>query len=231
MTTTTLHYLYDPLCGWCYAAAPLVKAAREVLHVSPHGGGMMTGARRQNVTPQLREYVKPHDARIAQLSGQPFGVAYLDGLLRDTSAVFDSAPPTAAMLAAEECAGRGLDMLAALQIAHYVEGHRIADRAVLIEVATRLGLDATEFSAALDRQSGDALQTHFQETRAFMAQVGAQGFPSFVLEIEGARQSVDFSRYLGHPQEFQEWLRSQTGSAATHPAGEAFGCDADGCAI
>ena len=231
MSTTTLHYLYDPLCGWCYGAAPLVKAAREILRVTPHGGGMMTGARRQNVTAQLREFVKPHDARIAQLSGQRFGAAYLDGLLCDTSAVFDSEPPTAAMLAAEVMAGRGLDMLAQLQIAHYVEGRRIADRAVLIEVAAALGLDLASFAEALDRQSGKAVQTHINETREFMAQVGAQGFPSFVLESGGVFQAVEFSSFLGRPQDFQDWLRSQTNSAAVTPAAEAFACDVNGCAI
>jgi putative protein-disulfide isomerase len=209
-----------------------VKAAREVLRVIPHGGGMMTGARRQNVTPQLREYVKPHDARIAQLSGQPFGLAYLDGLLHDTSAVFDSAPPTAAMLAAEELIGRGLDMLAQLQIAHYVEGRQISDRSVLIDVAASLGLDAADFAIALDRQSGEALQAHIQQTRSFMTQVGAQGFPSLVLESEGVFQSVDFSKFLGRPQAFQAWLRSQSGVvsiAPAAPAGEV--CDDNGCAL
>ncbi len=230
MSTTTLHYLYDPLCGWCYGAAPLVKAAREILDVTPRGGGMMTGARRQSVTAQLREFVKPHDARIAQLSGQPFGEAYLDGLLCDTTAVFDSEPPTAAMLAAEAMAGRGLDMLAQLQIAHYVEGRRIADRAVLLEVATSLGLDAGTFAEALDRQSSEAVRTHIHATRALMAQVGAQGFPSFVLESDGNLKSVDIARFMGRPQDLQAWLRSQTNAAAT-PATEAFACDVNGCAI
>jgi hypothetical protein len=31
MNQPTLHHIYDPLCGWCYAVAPLVRAAREVL--------------------------------------------------------------------------------------------------------------------------------------------------------------------------------------------------------
>lgn len=30
MTETTLHYIFDPLCGWCYGAAPLVKAAQSL---------------------------------------------------------------------------------------------------------------------------------------------------------------------------------------------------------
>lgn len=27
MNNAVLHYIYDPLCGWCYGAAPLVRAA------------------------------------------------------------------------------------------------------------------------------------------------------------------------------------------------------------
>ncbi len=96
-----LHYIHDPLCGWCYGAAPLVKAAREVLPVQAHGGGLKTGSRRRRVTPQLRDYVMPHDRRIAELTGQPFGDAYFNGLLCDPETLFDrshplppSSPPT-----------------------------------------------------------------------------------------------------------------------------------------
>ncbi|KXB31291.1 protein-disulfide isomerase [Dechloromonas denitrificans] len=229
--TTTLHYIYDPLCGWCYGAAPLVKAARAILDVLPHSGGMMAGAQRQAVTPQLRAYVKQHDERIAQLTGQPFGLGYSDGLLCDTGAVFDSEPPTAAILAAEQMAGRGLDMLTQLQIAHYVEGRHIAERATLIAVAATLDLDPAAFAAALDRQFGEAVQTHIRATRELMAEVGAQGFPSFVLEAEGVMQSVDIAGYLGRPQEFQDWLRGQTNLAATTTDAGTFACDINRCAI
>lgn len=228
---TILHYIYDPLCGWCYGAAPLVKAAREILDVRPHGGGMMAGPNRQAITPQLRAYVKQHDERIAQMTGQHFGKGYLDGLLNDTGAVLDSEPPTAAMLAAEEIAGRGLDMLAQLQIAHYVEGGHIADRATLIEVAAALGLEPTAFAKALDRQSGEAVRSHIKDTRKLMSTVGAQGFPSFVLETDGVLQTIDITGYLGHPEVFQVWLRSQTKLPASSTATGALACDINGCAI
>lgn len=231
MTTTTLHYIHDPLCGWCYGAAPLVKAARAVLDVRPHGGGMMTGAHRQAVTPQLRAYIKQHDERIAQLTGQPFGLGYIDGLLCDSGVVLDSEPPTAAMLAAEEIAGRGLDMLAQLQIAHYVEGRRIAERATLIAVAATLDLDPAAFAEALDRQLGEAVQGHIRATRAFMAQVGAQGFPSFVLESKGILLGIDIAGYLGRPQDFQDWLRSQANVLSSSTEAGSLACDANGCAI
>ena len=60
MVTATLHYIYDPLCGWCYAASPLLQAAASLpgLDMQLHAGGMMSGSRRQAVTPALREAVK-----------------------------------------------------------------------------------------------------------------------------------------------------------------------------
>jgi putative protein-disulfide isomerase len=207
MTEPLLHYIHDPLCGWCYGAAPLLRAARDVVAVQAHGGGMMTGANRQRVTPRLRDYVMPHDQRISALTGQPFGAAYFDGLLRDETAVFDSAPPTAAMLAADTVAGRGLDLLARLQRAHYMEGRRIADAAVLIEMAADIGLDRVAFAAALEASSGAQTEAHIAESRAFLARVGGAGFPTFALEVGGALTTVDVGAYLGRPDAFAAWLR------------------------
>lgn len=228
MDTPTLHYIHDPLCGWCYGAAPLVKAARERLPVLAHGGGMMAGPARRQVTAELRGFVLPHDQRIAQLSGQPFGAAYRDGLLNDTSAVFDSEPPIAAVLAADAVAGRGLDLLARLQTAHYVEGRLIADRAVLEELAADIGLDAQAFAAALSASEGDAVQRHIGETRALMQRLGVRGFPSFVLEQAGSWRSIDIGPFMGQPAAFAEWLQGQVPAAAE---ASAFQCGPDGCAI
>jgi putative protein-disulfide isomerase len=231
MSTATLHYIYDPFCGWCFAAAPLVEAAREVLTVRAHGGGMMAGARRQPVTPQLRDYVMPHDRRIADLTGQPFGQAYFEGLLRDTSAVYDSAPPIAAVLAAEKLAGRGLDLLSRLHTAHYVEGRRIADRDVLVEMAGAIGLDAAAFAQALDAGQGGEVQSHIADTRRLMDVVGARGFPSFALERDGRFTLIDTGAWLGRPRELREWLRTQVPAETPAGAPAEFGCGPDGCAI
>lgn len=232
MSTVTLHYIHDPLCGWCYGAAPLVKAARQVLPVRWHAGGMMAGPRRQPVSDGLRAYVLPHDRRIAQLTGQPFGEAYAEGLLRDTSAVLDSGPPIAAMLAAEALAGRGLDLLARLQQAHYAEGRRIAERPVLEELATSIGLDAVAFAAALKEAEGETVRSHIARTRSLMQRLGVAGFPSFALEREGRWSVVEAGPFLGRPDEFADWLRLQAPAAATAPAGsEGLACGLDGCEV
>ena len=231
MTASVLHYIYDPLCGWCYGAAPLIKEARKVVSVQAHGGGMMTGARRQQVSAQLRDYVMPHDRRIAQLTGQAFGDGYFDGLLRDTSAVFDSEPPTAAMLAAEQLTGRGLDMLSRLQSAHYVEGRRIADRDVLIDIAAEIGLPRAAFAETLDATWGEVARAHIQATRELMGRVGAHGFPTLLLETEGRMLPVDIGAYLGKAEVFKQWLQQQIPNKDLPPGGGSFQCGPENCEI
>lgn len=196
---TVLHYIYDPLCGWCYGAAPLLQAAREVagLHIELHGGGMMTGANRQQVSAQLRNYVMQHDQRIAAMSGQPFGDDYFNGLLLDTSAIFDSAPPTTAVLAAEALAGQGMAMLARIQAAHYVQGLRVADAAVLHMLATEMGLDPVLFDSKFAELGGAATQAHIAASRSLLAGVGGQGFPTFVLQRGTQIDVLDAGRFFG----------------------------------
>jgi putative protein-disulfide isomerase len=220
-----LHYIYDPLCGWCYGAKPLVEAAQQVLPVIAHAGGMMSGANRQPVSPQLRNYVMPHDRRIAEYTGQPFGEAYFDGLLRDHSAVFDSTPPIAAVMAAEAIDGGGLRLLGRLQAAHYVEGRRIADSAVLLELAIQMGYAQEDFHVALESVDSEE---HIKASRQFLAQLGGQGFPTIALEQNGKFQLIDISPWLGKPQAFADWLKQailldETGKTS------AF-CSIDGCA-
>lgn len=205
---STLHYFYDPLCGWCYGAAPLVQAAAEQVQVQAHGGGLMAGAARKPVTEALRAFVVGHDQRIASVSGQTFGPGYTDGLLRDHGAVLDSSPPITAILAADAVGGGGssLQMLKRLQQAHYVEGRRIADDAVIASVAAELGLDATAFGNAFDRLRGPATEAHIQHSRALMARLGARGFPSFALEQDGQFTLLDAGPYLGQPERWSARL-------------------------
>lgn len=229
MVSSTLHYFYDPLCGWCYAASPLLQAAAALpgLSLALHAGGMMSGSRRQAVTPALRDYVMPHDRRIASITGLPFGEAYFDGLLCDAQAVFDSTPPIAAILAAAQLGMPPLTMLAALQRAHYQCGLRIADAVVLQRIAQEQGLDTAGFAVELERQLSQA-DAHSQNSRQLMQQYGLQGFPSLLLERDGQLQQVDVSPWLGQPQAFTAALQGVLGPVEQTAA--PF-CSPDGCGL
>lgn len=206
MNESTLHYIYDPMCGWCYGAEPLIEAARAVTRIEAHAGGMMMGAQRRPVTPELRRYVNEADQRIAHLSGQPFGAAYKDGLLNDAGAVLDSEPPITAILAAEQVASRGLELLARLQKAHYVEGRRVAERPVLADLAADIGIDRDAFERAYDDLAGPATKEHVVATRTLMNRLGATGYPSLALERDGAFARIELAPYLGRPDAWREFL-------------------------
>ncbi|ANY16944.1 DsbA family protein [Bordetella pseudohinzii] len=217
MSAPVLHYIYDPLCGWCYGASPLVDAARAIegLRIEPHGGGMMMGGNRRPVSEALRNYVMPHDERIAAMTGQVFGPDYFDGLLRDTTAVFDSAPPTTAVLAAAELGGQdaALDMLKRIQTAHYVQGKRVADLEVLAALASEIGLAAGEFTIRWEQLTGAALHAHIADSRALLERLGGTGFPTFALQTVHGYTVLEPGRYLGRPAEWQHMLRTRIAAA------------------
>lgn len=203
---TTLHYFLDPFCGWCYGAAPLIRIARQHLPMQLHAGGMMMGTQRQPVTPALRDFALSHDDRIAQLTGQPFSEAYRNGLLNDPQAMFDSEPPTTALLAADSLGGHGLDLLAQLQHAHFVEGQRIADPEVLLEQATRIGLPEADFMQAWQSCSGAATLAHVTASRQQLSALGGRGFPTLALEQDGRWQRIELSPFMGKPEAWAHWL-------------------------
>ncbi|MBB4843072.1 putative protein-disulfide isomerase [Paucibacter oligotrophus] len=208
----TLHYIYDPMCGWCYGAAPLVQAAAQLpgLTLQLHGGGMFAGSARRPVTPELQAYVAPHDRRIAALSGQPFGSAYTEGLLKDLGAVLDSGPPITAILAAQQLGGaqQGLAMLGRIQQAHYVQGRRVAEAEVLQTLALAQGLEAEAFATAFQALSGPATLAHLAASRQLMQAARVQGFPNLVLErADGRLQSLELSRFHGQPAPWADYLR------------------------
>jgi putative protein-disulfide isomerase len=205
--TGTLHYIYDPLCGWCYGAEPLVSAAETVpgLSLQLHAGALFPQPTR--LAPDMRRYIQQADRRVGEISGQPYGEAYLRGLLLDPALVLDSRPTIAAVLAAQALdPEKTLPMLRGIQHAHWEHGRRVVEREVLYDIAVDVALDREAFAAALERAPADA---HIAATRELMDRVGAGGFPTFVLQMDGRLSPVPHQRFASSPAEFASWLRSQ----------------------
>jgi putative protein-disulfide isomerase len=202
-----LHYIYDPLCGWCYGAEPLALAASKVdgLELRLHAGALWPEP--TQLPEGTRRYIQQADARIAQMSGQPFGAAYLSGLLLDPSMILDSRPVIAAVLAAQSLdSSKALQMLKGIQHGHYEQGRRVVEHDTLCDIAVEVGLDRDAFAAALGAVAVDA---HIDDSRRLMGTVGAQGFPTFVLQIDGEWVGVPHQRFASAPTQFQDWLNGQ----------------------
>lgn len=212
MTSPLLHYAYDPLCGWCYAAAPMVDAVNEAgIALSLHGGGLW--ATPTKLRPEKGAHIRESDARIAAMTGQHFGAAYTAGLLSDPATIFWSQPTVAAVLAAGSVGtGADLAMLHAIQVAHYVDGRRVVETDTLAELGAGIGLDPQAFGKSFDL---DRAADHIKGSRAFMDRLGLHGFPSFVLEAGSALIRIPHESHYGRPEAFVEAV---TRAARQHAA-------------
>jgi putative protein-disulfide isomerase len=200
-----LHYLYDPFCGWCYGAAPMISAAQKIsdLKIKAHGVGMLSGDKAKMMSAEWRDFVRPHEERIHVYSKQEFGDAYVNGVQQREDILLDSTPPIAAMLLAEQISGRGIDMLKRLQTAYYQEGRAIADKSVIGEVASELDFDGASFVAQLDGLIQDQVDGHIAASSELLKALSARGVPAFAIEIDGKLRSLPLGRYLARPAIFK----------------------------
>ncbi|MFM4859654.1 DsbA family protein [Aeromonas media] len=201
----TLHYVYDPLCGWCYGAAPLLEAAAGLptLQIALHAGGLWLGSRRQPMGQALRDHVRPHDERIQALTGQPFGERYFNELLLSDGLLLDSEPPIRAILAVTELGGDGLSLLHRIQQSHYLEGQWVGDQAHLARLAQEQGIAPEAFALAFGQVD---LAGHLAQSQGWLRRLGGQGFPTLGLMRGGSLIPLPASSFLGEPQAFASHL-------------------------
>lgn len=187
--STTVTYLFDPLCGWCYAAAPALQYLQGVdgVDVALAPTGLFAGAGARPMDAQFAAYAWANDQRIQQLTGQPFTQAYRDHILGAANGRFDSGPATLALTAVAQTApGRELDALHALQRARYVDGHDTADAPVLADVLNTLGLvDAAAMVLVPDAGLRRAVAARVASAQTTMQAVGARGVPQLVVAGQG----------------------------------------------
>jgi putative protein-disulfide isomerase len=200
--STTVTYLFDPLCGWCYGASPAIQRlgqeATITLELAPtglfSGGGRVMSA-------DFADFAWSNDIRIGKLTGQPFSEAYRSQVLGQHGTRFDSSAASLALTAVAHTApAEELNTLKLLQEARYVNG---------LDICTPQGVDgvlrARGLTAAADllaRQDPDLQLQHdarVQKARRLMQAHGAQGVPAMVVHgASGARLVRGDALYNGH---------------------------------
>jgi putative protein-disulfide isomerase len=175
-------FFFDPLCGWCYGAAPTIAALRGAfpVHYALWPMGLFY---RDSVRPMdagIADYIRRADQRLSQMTGQPLGKPYLDRLVRADAPALNSGPGIRAILAAETAqAGAGLDLQETLQKARFVDGRDITDAAEIAAIAA-----AAEIALATPAPEAEA-DRRVAETRRRMQRYGLQGVPALVLHGTG----------------------------------------------
>lgn len=181
---TTVTYLFDPLCGWCYGAAPVIGQLAQhpdiQLELAPTGLFAGSG---QRMDASFAQYAWANDQRIAGLTGQRFTEAYRQNVLGRHGAAFDSSAMTLALtVVAESEPVRELEVLRVLQDARYVDGLDTGSPQVVEAVLRRMGLDGVaDQLAEPDLALRERNASRLQQARRLMRSLGAQGVPGLVV--------------------------------------------------
>lgn len=206
----TLHYVFDPLCGWCYGVgstiAVLADEADVELQLLP--SGLFSGEGARPMDDGFAAYAWSNDQRIERLTGQRFTERYRNEVLADRQQMFDSGPATVALTAVALTApGHEVPALKAIQQARYIDGQDITRLDTLVALLKGLGLDhAAVRLAQADAGLIDANRGRVAQAQALLQPFGARGVPTFILETHGQRRLLHSSALFSSPQTFAEQL-------------------------
>ncbi|PWF24116.1 DsbA family protein [Corticimicrobacter populi] len=206
----TIHYIYDPLCGWCYGALPALQAlqAQTGITLQMHPSGLFSGAGARPMDSEFATYAWRNDQRIASLTGQRFTERYRSQILETAGLRFDSGPATLALTAVHLAQPeRELDALQAIQQTRYIDGLDTTRTDVLVTVLQAQGLGT---AATLLTASDENLQAHnlarVEQARSLMQQLGARGVPSLAVNMDNQLYTIDTSEAYTNPQAFAHQL-------------------------
>lgn len=178
-------YLFDPLCGWCYGASPVLGeiASNAAFELDLVAVGLFAGDGARPMDASFAAYAWSNDQRIARLSGQVFSEDYRRQVLADTTRLFDSGPATLVLAAVAVTAPtRELEALKAIQRARYVEGRDTTDLSVLAGMLAKLGFDdAVSRLRAPDDALLEFYRQRIQDGRATMQKFGINGVPALLV--------------------------------------------------
>ncbi|WP_025675212.1 DsbA family protein [Salinivibrio socompensis] len=196
-----VHYIFDPMCGWCFGAATLIESLsnNSDINLQLHPGGMRE---RAPIEDSFRQHILAADQTIADQTGQTFGQAYLDRVASDQPVILDSFITAQAILATQQIDGQGAEMLKRIQQGHYQQGRSVYEADTLAVLASEMEIDAETWQQAMNRAENDVMPA-VNQTRQLMAAHGLRGFPSMLVEQNGQWQVITVSQYYRRPDAWQ----------------------------
>lgn len=194
------HYLFDPLCGWCYASAPALAAIATAypgaLRMMP--SGLFADHNARSVS-SMADHAWRNDMRISNLTGQRFTEAYRDKVLLNPDGLFDSGPATRALVALGELSATlEPKFLHQIQLTRYVEArdtslpNEVAAVAIAVAQEANISLSSDAFALRLseDKELAARTSARIAETRNLMGRLSSGGVPQLLVSLDGNAEVI-----------------------------------------
>jgi len=183
-----LYYIHDPMCSWCWAFRPVWTALQAKLPSHISVTYLLGGLAPDSMNPMslgLQRQIQQHWHTIqSKVPGTMFNFDFWKVCEPRRSTY----PACRAVIAAKE---QGLEyedaMIRCIQETYYLQSLNVSDDAVLMACAGEVGLDMTQFNHDFHKyETKEALMKEIY----FTHQIGAEGFPSLILELDGQYQNI-----------------------------------------
>ncbi len=178
---TTLYYITDPMCSWCWGFAENFTKLLDHLPPRTDVRYVMGGLAPDNDSPmpeETRQYVQDQWRKVSTATGAKFNWDFWTKCEPRRSTY----PACRAVIAAglQSISGRA-SMIHAIQRAYYLEARNPSDLTTLRALADEIGLDAITFeSDILSPYVEEALFADF----ALRRELGVTGFPTVLLQTD-----------------------------------------------
>ncbi|UVK50485.1 DsbA family protein [Mesorhizobium sp. AR02] len=200
MSNSDVTYLFDPLCGWCYGATPMLdRLSASGVRLALLPTGLFSGAGARPMDEGFAAHAWANDQRIERLTGQTFTQAYQHNVLNIRGTLLDSHAATLGISAAGlEDPSRRLTALKAIQRARYVDGRDIVTVEGVAGVLADAGM--ADAAATLKKPTEILLTAHGElvgRGRALFQRLRADGVPSLAVVRNDTPQLIGSNALFG----------------------------------
>ena len=175
---TSLIYIGDTLCSWCYGFAPeldkFIEKHPELTLRMVQGGLRPNGV---EMVHEMEDFLKSHWIEIEKRTGQPFSF----DMFANEDFMLDTEPASRAVVVCRMMdPSKELEFFKAVQIAFYVKNRNTNLLETFLEVAEGFGMDKAQFAELFESEEAKyATKTDFQ----LSSEMGIKGFPSVVVKF------------------------------------------------
>jgi len=192
MKTSTLFYIYDPMCSWCWGYKDtwtnVQNELNNVINIEYKLGGLAPDSD-MTMPIDMQEFLQATWNKIENQLGTEFNHDFWKKCTPRRSTY----PACRAALIAREF-NLEKAMLSAIQKAYYLNALNPSDNEVLIQLAGSIGLDKAHFEQLLISKN---INNKLKDEINLIQNMPIQGFPSLVLSHNGKYHGVGIN-YQDH---------------------------------
>ena len=177
---TTIIYVGDPMCSWCYGFAPEILEVKK--HFSSYDFKIVVGGLRPEGTEtmeKLGDFLRHHWEDVHKASNQPFKY----DILEQKKFIYNTEPACRAVVTVRAIHPEmEMEFFKGVQHAFYAENKQTNDVNTYTDIASSLQIDTEKFKTLY---LSEEIKKKTKEDFALASQMGVTGFPAVIISHKG----------------------------------------------